>query len=180
MKMTITEALAEVKTIGARLQAKRAAIKQYIGRPDGLRDPLEKEGGSVALIQRETQAIGDLNQRLIDLRVAIIRVNDQTSVTIGGATRTIAQWLAWKRDVAPGEQAYWGEITQTLKAIRDQARTRGANVVAPGAAQTPQDVIVNIDETSVLKAVENLRQTLGELDGKLSLVNATTTIEIPD
>jgi len=180
MKLTITEALAEIKTIGKRLEAKRAFIKQNLGRPDGMRDPLERDGGSVSAIQRELQAVGDLNKRLIALRIGIMRGNDATEATVNGVSRTVAQWLTWKRDVAPGESKHWAEVASIIKSARGQARGRGANLVQPGGAATFQDVIINLDEGFVAKQVEALETTLGELDGKLSLINATTLIEIPE
>ena len=53
MSITITEALAEIKTISKRLEKKRESIFNFVGRQDGIRDPLEKDGGSVEFIIRE-------------------------------------------------------------------------------------------------------------------------------
>lgn len=41
MGMTITEALAEIKTIGKRLEKKRAAIAGNLARDSRLKDPFE-------------------------------------------------------------------------------------------------------------------------------------------
>ena len=59
-KLTITEALAEIKTIEKRIDKKRQSLQPYIARMDGVKDPLEKSGGSAAFIKAERQAIGDL------------------------------------------------------------------------------------------------------------------------
>lgn len=46
MALTITEALAEIKTVGKRVEKKREFIKAFLARQDGVKDPLEKDGGS--------------------------------------------------------------------------------------------------------------------------------------
>ena len=74
-QMTITEALAETKTIDKRISKKRTFVTDYLFRQDALRDPLEKEGGSVAAIEATRQAIGDLEKRLVDIRRAIARAH---------------------------------------------------------------------------------------------------------
>jgi hypothetical protein len=40
MKLTITEALQEIKTIGNRLEKKRASLAPYLARDSRIRDPL--------------------------------------------------------------------------------------------------------------------------------------------
>ena len=85
MGITITEALAEIKTIGKRIASKQAFIGQYLARQDGVRDPLEKDGGSAEVIKRERQAIGDLETRIITLRQGIQHANDETKVSVVGS-----------------------------------------------------------------------------------------------
>ena len=55
MPITITEALAEIKTVGKRVEKKREFIKSFLARQDGIKDPLEKDGGSYQAIARERQ-----------------------------------------------------------------------------------------------------------------------------
>lgn len=178
MSLTITEALAEIKTIGKRLDAKRAGIMPFLARQDAVRDPLEKDGGSLSFIASERQAIGDLNTRIIALRRGIQHANDVTIITIGGMSRTISEWLTWRREVAPGEQKFLSGLRAQLNGLRDNMKRQGAAVLAPGAtAQAPTDVIVNISESDLASQIEALEETLGVLDGQLSLKNATTTIK---
>src|ERR1035438_7251391 len=70
-QLTITEALQEIKTIGKRLDKKRAAAAQYLARDARARDPLEKDGGSAKFISEERQAIADLETRVISIRTHI-------------------------------------------------------------------------------------------------------------
>jgi hypothetical protein len=181
MGITITEALAEIKTIGKRLESKRASVGSFLARQDGVRDPLEKEeGGSAGFVVRERQAIGDLEQRIIDLRRGIQRANDSTAVTINGTTRSISEWLTWRRDVLPGQRQFLNTVRNTLNNVRAQARQKGSTVVsatATTAAAQPEDWVVNIDEAALAAEIEALEDTVGTLDGQLSLKNATVTIE---
>lgn len=178
MPLTITEALAEIKTIGKRVEKKREAIQGFIGRQDGVRDPLEKEGGSVEYIKRERQAIADLDARLVALRRGIQRANDETTVTLGGKALSIADWLVWRRDVAPGERAFLHNLRATINGVRQQAVKQGAAVVAPGGeASRPQDFVINVSEQALAAESEAMEEILGALDGQLSLKNATTIIK---
>ena len=181
MKITITEALAEIKTIGKRLEKKRESVFQYIGRQEGIKDPLEKSGGSEKFIKQETQAIGDLESRIIALRSGIQRTNDVTTVTIGTISRTISEWLIWKRDVLPKSKEFLGKFRQVIQGIKDNAKRQGNMVVAKGETpQAPTDVIINMDEAKLASQIENLEEVIGSLDGQLSLKNATTFVEIED
>ncbi len=178
MPLTITEALAEIKTIGKRLEKKRATVLQFLGRQDGIRDPLDKDGGSLVFIQQERQAIADLGTRIVNLRRGIQYANDANSVTINGVTKSISEWLTWRRDVAPGMQAFLSQMRQTVNGYRAQAQKQGSVLVASGAtAERPTDFIINISEQDLAKEIEALEETLGTLDGQLSLKNATVIIQ---
>lgn len=177
MNITITEALAEIKTIEKRAAKKREFIGAYLVRQEKLKDPLHDEGGSVAAIARERQAIQDLEQRSVDLRLAINHANDETSVTIGSNTRSIAEWLIWRRDIAPSLKKFLADLQGGLRNVRDEAQRKGLAIVQ-GEASNPDDVIVNISEQSLAEEIENLENVLGTLDGQLSLKNATVFVKI--
>lgn len=177
MSITITEALAEIKTIGKRIEKKREFVFQFIGRQDGLKDPLEKDGGSPVVIERERQAIRDLETRIVALRRGVQRANDETAVTIAGTSRSISDWLIWRRDVAPKQREFLTKLRASVSQGRDQARRAGVSVVGPGeAASKPNDFVMNIDEVGLARETENLEQAFGDLDGQLSLKNATVSI----
>lgn len=180
MGLTITEALAEIKTIDKRAEKKREFVNGFLFRQDGIKDPLEKDGGSAECIHRERQALRDLDNRVISLRRGIQQANEATAVTINTEGRTISDWLIWRRDVAPKRQQFLSKMRQSLNAVRDQARRQGANVLPQGAtaaSDRPQDIIVNVNEGELAAEIEALEDTLGQLDGVLSLKNATVQIE---
>ena len=186
MKLTITEALQEIKTLVARIQKKRESVKPYLLRDSRIKDPFEKDGGVEKFIREERQSIGDLEARIISIRTQIQASNLNSSLTIGDCTRSVAEWLTWRREISKGQKDFLQVIWSSIQATRQQVQQKGGRVVtngtAPGSAaydqNTPPEVIVGVDEQGLLKEIEGMEETLGVLDGRLSLFNATTTIDI--
>lgn len=180
MSITITEALAEIKTVSKRMEKKREFIGSNLARQEGVRDPLEKDGGAIEVIKRERQAIADLENRIVALRRGIQLANDETVVAVNGVKRTISEWLTWRRDVAPTRQKWLAHLRATLNSVRDQAKRNGAALIQANATvgeAKPTDIVVNIDELALAKEIEDIEDVLGQLDGQLSLKNATVTIK---
>lgn len=178
VKITITEALQEIKTIDARIQKKKEFIFNFLFRQNNQRDPHEKDGGSAALIARERQSINDLLERKIAIRHAINVANNENSITIKDQTRTIAEWLIWKRDVAPIMKAVLNETAARLQSMRHDVIRKGFTITQNAPAEVTLDVVVNINEAELAMQIENLEETLSTLDGQFSLKNATITIEV--
>lgn len=172
--MTITEALAEIKTVLKRIEAKRTFVKNYACQLDTFKDPLEKDGGSKKVVEQEMQAIADLEKRVVDLRTAINRANNMTSVSIEGVEKTIEGWLVWRREIAPSRQRFVSTLRSKLDDGRSQIRyglrdAKGEPVKA--------DMVVAVDENALNKEAEQIQNILGQLDGQLSLKNATVMID---
>lgn len=181
MPLTITEALAELKTIGKRIEKKREYVGLFLARQDGVRDPLEKDGGSVKVIASERQAIGDLQTRHVAIRTAIQKINQATPITVEGETKTIAEWLTWRKEIAPGAQAFVTKLRHAVQQARQSAQQKGFAVVSASATTAdtkPTDIVVNVEESGLAAEAERLETILGTLDGQLSLKNATVTIDV--
>jgi hypothetical protein len=177
--ITITEALAELKTIGKRVEKKRESILQFLARQDGIKDPLEKQGGSMTYIRAERQAVSDLNQRHVQIRSKIQQKNHEVEITVEGITKTVAAWLTWRKEIAPGVQQFLARMRSGIVQSRDAAQKKGFGIVpVGGTAQQPSDLVINVDEADLAKETELIEAVLGGLDGQLSLKNATTTIEL--
>lgn len=177
-KITITEALQEVKTIDARIQKKKEFIFNFLFRQNNQRDPHEKDGGSASLIAKERQSINDLLERKISIRNSINVANAENSITIKDQSRTISEWLVWKRDVAPTLKAVLNETAARLQSMRQDVSRKGLTVTQNAPAEVTLDVIVNVNEAELAKQIENLEETLSTLDGQFSLKNATIKIEV--
>jgi hypothetical protein len=177
-QITITEALAELKTIDKRIEKKREFVLSYLLRQEMLKDPLEKDGGSVSAIKRELQAIHDLEERKVLIRRRIQAANERNSVTVGKQARTIADWLVWRREVAPIQQQFLASLRNKIEQARQEAARRGAGLSATAETAKPNDVIVNVNEQELAREIEGLEEVLGTLDGQLSLKNATLLIDV--
>lgn len=177
MSITITEALAEIKTIDKRLDKRREQVATNLARQDGIKDPFEKEGGAEEYIKRERQGIADLEERKVALRLGIARANDATEVTVCGKTRTISAWIVWRREVSGGQKRFLGSLNAGVTQVRTKARQSGVQVLKQGDdAQQPQDYVLHIDQAALAAEIEQFENILGTLDGVLSMVNATTPI----
>lgn len=176
-KLTITESLAEIKTATARIVKKREAVMRYFSRDSRLRDPLESDGGSKEFIRAERQSIRDLETRIVSIRTAIQKSNLQTVLTIGAVTRNVSEWLNWRREISNGQKGFLNQMATTLTQIRQQVVRQGMAVTDKENA-APGDVIVAVSEQELAKDIEDMEGVLGVLDGKLSLLNATVTIDV--
>lgn len=176
--MTITEALAEIKTILKRIQSKREFVETYQLRLDSLKDPLEKDGGSAKAVTEAAQAISDLEGRIVALRVAIAKANATNRIEIEGVERAIEDWLIWRREIAPGQERFLQTLTGRLAAARQQVSGQKYQWGKETPQDKPADIVVNIDETKLNADKEKIKNILGQLDGQLSLKNATILLSI--
>lgn len=177
-KMTITEGLAEIKTINARITKRTESALRYFARDVRMKDPINTMGGSTAFVASERQAVSDLEQRKIAIRSAIQISNQQIPLTLNGTTRFVGAWLNWRREVAPQAKAFLEKMVSGLNDVRQRALRQGFKVTTGTESGDPSEIVVAVDETELARDVEQMEQTLGDLDGKLSLLNATTTIEL--
>lgn len=113
-KITITEALSEINLIKKKTIKKQEIVTQNLARAKHMPDPYVNEGGSFEFNKRELQAIKDLNLRMTKIRGAISRANLENKITISGETRSINDWLTWKREISGQEHSL------TLKAKRSK------------------------------------------------------------
>lgn len=176
---TITEALAEVKLVKNKIEKKRGFVCANVGRQDGIKDPFAKEGGTAKLNAAEMQSIRDLGERLVLIRSRIFNANKMTNLEINGVTRSVADWLVWRREVAPMVKTFQQELTRGIAGVRKNALERGFTIAKTNEQATaPTDVIIEVDEAQLSKDAEALQELLDLLDGKLSLHNATTPVEV--
>jgi hypothetical protein len=186
-KITITEALQEIKTIGKRLEKKRNSITPYLVRDTRNRDPLAKDGGSEKFITSERQAIASLENNIIKIRVAIQQSNLTSLLTIGNTIRSVAEWLTWRKEVSLNQVSFLRGMATGLNSVRNEVQKKGGRTIQGAAVQVnegfdpqgPPEVVVNVDEQALLAEQEELETILGTLDGKLSLFNASTIVEVP-
>jgi hypothetical protein len=182
MALTITEALAEIKTTQARILKKRTVIQQNVARHAVMVDPFASEGGSKKYIEQEQQSVRDLEERVITLRRAIAKANEEYKINIDGTVRTIAEWITWKRDIVPGLKIHISSMLAGIAAAKEDVKRRGGLFVDPDKVGTGDEAMTQVvmlaDEPKIIKQNEQLEELLGRLDGQLSLKNATITLDV--
>jgi len=178
--MTITEALAEIKTINARVVKRLESIGPYVLRDSRILDPLSKDGGSAAFIASELQAVRDLTIRSISLRTAIQKANLEKTISVNGESRTVAEWLTWRREHSETQKSFTNMLIRNIASARDKFKEKVGIVDLQNkpVGATIGELIVNLDEKWLLGESDRLEKTLGDLDGQLSLFNARTEVEI--
>jgi hypothetical protein len=174
---TITEALAELRTIEKRIAKKSKVIEGNIARPEWVKDPFEGAGGTASYIEREDQAIRDLETRWIQIRTAISKANAENSINILERRMMISQWLCWRREIADGTlrrlKRYHANITESRKSAEGKTVR-----LQPDQEETQVQINVFMDEPELIRQIEEIETILSELDGQLSLKNAQIEIDI--
>jgi hypothetical protein len=176
-KMTITEALAEVKLIEKKVEKKVAHVQANLVRYEHITDPYQKEGGSQEVMRRELQAIADLDKRLVGIRGAIANANISNTLTIGEHARSIYDWITWKREIAEKRNKMYGDLSTTLKRFLDKEAAQPTVYKTDDAKVHLAKIILNVDYAATQEKYEKDGSLLETLDGKLSLKNATTLVE---
>jgi hypothetical protein len=175
--MTITEALAELKTLRARIEKKQKFVHSYCARQRVLQDCYVEEGGTPQKITEELQAIGDLEKRIVRIRLAILAANLSLPLTIQKVTQSVQGWLTWRREIADSRKGFVSGIIREVARIKHEAVSRGGEI-GDGPAKNNFDLVIQVDESSFNKENEHLVEILGELDGQLSVINATSQIDV--
>lgn len=177
-RMTITEALSEIKLIEKKVEKKKEAIISAVSRIEHLADPYAPYGGSQEFCKRENQAIHDLWGRLIKFREAIAKANIEQTITVEGITKTISQWLAWKREVQEQSLSYFQEIKNNISTVMRQVETQPKFYKTESGEPSMVKVVFNVELSDINKQIENIVTIKEKLDGQLSLKNATVVVAI--
>lgn len=183
-KMTVTEALAEIRVLEKRLDKERNFAGQFCARISTVRDPLEKEGGSPAAVAASVQKIADLEANVVAIRKAIQDANAATELSIDtdflpSPVTTVQTWLMWKREVMPKRIGWINGVLQAIERSRNEIRQKHAGGVKVGDVLVDVQLTVDIDEAALRAESKELEAMVEKVDGLLNLKNATTVIEIP-
>jgi hypothetical protein len=117
-----------------------------------------------------------LLERKIQVRRAVQAANQQATITHGDVTRSVADWLVWKREVV----ARRSQFLMQLRLRIGQARLEALRHAVPASAEGKTgDLVVHLNEKELAAEVEALEELKGYLDGQLSLKNATVGAQLP-
>ena len=178
MQTTITEALSELKLIKDKVAKKEKTVLDNLVSVTHMEDPFKEQGGTAAFLKTEMQAIEDLRHRFVTIRSAIAKANENITLTIGDQSKTISQWLVWKREISKEHVLFYQNIYMRTKTAMDNASAKPQAYKDDNGDAQFVKVKANVDQQASLKRAEEITDALQKLDGLLSLKNATTIIEV--
>lgn len=119
------------------------------------------------------QSHGDILKEILHLRVSIQRTNLATRVDVEldgkRITKTIAEWIHRRRDLANLEQGMWAQLTD--RGLKEQNL-----VTAAGGPVTEIRIRRYFDPAERDRKMEIYRTEPSVIDGTLEIVNATTEL----
>lgn len=176
-EITISEALAELKLTKKKIEQKRQFITTNTLRSAIVKDPFETEGGSLKKLRQERQAINDLSQNYLDIRTAIQNANSTHSLTVENETKTITEWLIWRRELAEDTALWYRHLTKELDDNKRKMLNTGKSLTSSQDSSNINEVIINFPESEIFDEYQKLVTINERLDGKLSAFNATTVVK---
>lgn len=177
--ITITEALAELKTVDSKIGTTKDFLVNYAIRQGSTIDPLDDEGGSDVVMAQKMQSLRDLLGRKVSIRIAINNKNATTSLVVCGITKTVAEWIVWRREVYAIEKSVYAGLHAKVLDARKQCIQKGLVLKEDGTQPSKvTEVSSFIKEIDIVHRIEQLNGIDTTLDGKLSLINATTVVEV--
>ena len=177
-QMTITEALSEVNLVNKKLEHKKKNALTLLVKADHAPDPYANEGGTAEFLKREFQSIDDLHRRLIKIRSSISKANIENEITLGNRTQSIHDWLTWKREVSKPETSFINNVVNNTKSLLDENSKQPRVYESADGKKELLKLTPNVDYASFVKKQEELATLFEQLDGKLSLKNATIVVTI--
>lgn len=177
-KITITEALSEINLIKKKIEGKKTEILNNLAKVAHVPDPYANQGGGFAANKAQLQSIKDLNSRLTRIRGAISGANIANTISIMGETKTINDWLTWKREISVIDSKFLMDLCTKSKANMDHWAKQPQVYKDDSGTTHLVKYESNIDYVEVLKESERTSEIFEKLDGQLSLKNATIVIEI--
>ncbi len=168
--MKIIEAMKKIKELQIKAEDLRKKVGTYCA--DQSHETAMYGAEQKTKIKEWIQGHGDVIKQILELRVAIQRTNINTSVTIelGGkqVTKTIAEWIHRRRDLAASDLSIW-------QGIGDRGLKEGTILSSTG-----EKVEVRIrryyDPSERDAAIDLYRTEPGIIDRTLEVINAVTDI----
>lgn len=167
--MKIIEGLKKIKELQRKADDLKAKVSEHCAQYDYEKSVYPDQRGQVA---SWVQAYSDIMDEVLKLRIAIQRTNLSTSVTITlgekEVTKTIAEWVHRRRDLASREMEIWS--AQTDRGLKDHLQ--------PQSVGNPVKVAVvrYYEPLTRDKKVSMFREEPHVIDATLEVINAVTDL----
>lgn len=170
--MKLIQAMKQIKELQKKAEDLRGKVKNHSADLDFETPVYPDQKRQVA---EWIQSHSDVLKEVLALRVAVQQTNLATNVTIelGGkqVTKTIAEWIHRRRDLANAELLMWGCLTD--KGLKEG---QALPTTTPGAPPTPVKIRRYYDPVERDHKVELYRTEPAIIDSTLEVVNATTDL----
>jgi hypothetical protein len=174
---TLTEALQLTKTLKERIAKKRERLTGHVARLSIMKDPMTEEGGQKEHVQREFQAISDLEEQLIETRRRISETNIESFLVVEKESKSICDWLNWRREVVEERKKFLDLVLKHLDRLRKKTEQDKIQLESAEDERAADfELIVNVSEQKLREELEWIETALGSLDARLSVKNATTEL----
>lgn len=171
--MKLIEGMKLIKELQVKAKDLREKVVQYCADLD-FETPMYPD--QKRQVSEWIQAHSDVLKEILKLRVNIQRTNIATPVEIevGGkrVTKSIAEWIHRRRDLAASELQMWMGLTD-----KNLKEGQFLPATSPGVAPTPVRLRRYYDPTERDKAIEVYRSEPGVIDRTLEVVNAVTDLQ---
>jgi hypothetical protein len=168
--MKLIQAMKKLKDLAVKAEDLRAKVGQFCA---DLTIETPTYTDQKAQIDSWIQSHSDILKEILRLRVALQRTNIATPVTIvldnQPVTKSLAEWIHRRRDLAKQEQEMWGRLTdRNLKEQNLQT--------TPGGAVTEVRIRRYYDPQLRDQKRDFYRSEPSRIDADLEVVNATTDL----
>ena len=170
--MKVIEAMKQIKDLQIKAKDLRDKVATYCA--DQSHETAVYGDKQRDKIKEWIQAHGDIVRRIMELRVAIQKANITIGVTIelGGkpVTKSIAEWIHRRRDLAELERTLWA-------GVGDRNLREGLIKTSTGETQTVT-IRRYYDPSERDKSIELYRSEPTTIDSTLETINAVTDVEV--
>lgn len=170
--MKLIEGMKKIKELQIKASDLREKVKQYCADLD-FETPMYPD--QKRQVSEWMQAHSDILKEILGLRVNIQRTNIATPVgiEIGGklVSKTIAEWIHRRRDLAKEELSMWQGLTD-----KNLKEGQFLPVTSPGVPATPVKLRRYYDPAERDQKIEIYRAEPSIIDRTLEVINATTDL----
>lgn len=170
-KMKIIEALKQIKDLQRKADDLKDKVGQYCADLD-CESPVYPN--QAKQVDEWLQSHSDIVKEILRLRVAIQRTNIMTDVTITidnkHVTKTIAEWVHRRRDLAKDEETIWRKLTE--KNHKETYTTQ----MTPNSPLLTVKRRLYFDPVERDKKIELYRSEPSLINATLEIINAITDI----
>ena len=182
MQVSMTVAMAKLKVLQDRMNKTMSFIVEHCARDAKYKDPLEEHGGATKIVAQEIQSFMDLQTRYEGIKRALDEANRTTKMTVHidenglkfHEERYLSEWLVWERVTSPVRESLFASIKMGMERKKSGAMR---NVLQQGEKVEIENA-VDLQYVEYQLALSHAVRI--EENAAKSVLNTTTTIEIPD